>query len=146
MQELTFNELCGKKIQEARIAKNMSVQDLAYAIDPDNYEKTTKLIKYWERGNGFPDLNQIYKLADVIDIDPNMIFKLRENGRKSLSEVKQLTDKQVIRRERIQANFDDFALLWPAIVMTLGIVFVFKGWGAIWGFFEDLSRFFGFIS
>lgn len=145
MENLNFNQLCGQKLKEARNAKNMSQEDLAFALSKDDYEKTLKLIKYWEKGNGFPDLNQIYQLAEIIDIDPNEIFKLRENGRKSLSDVKQLTDKQVRKRDRIQANFDDFVLLWPAIVMTLAIVFVFKGWETIWSFLQNLSRFFGFM-
>ena len=145
MENLTFNELCGKKLKEARIAKNMSQEDLAFALNKEDYEKTLKVIKYWEKGNGFPDLNQIYKLAEIIEIDPNEIMQLRENGRKSLSDVKKLTDKQLRRRERIEANLEDLHLLFPALIMALVFVFVFKGWEAIWGWFENLSRFLGFI-
>ncbi|MBR2290183.1 MAG: helix-turn-helix domain-containing protein [Clostridia bacterium] len=145
MGDLTFNQLCGVKIREAREAKGMSQEDLAFALSKEDYEKILKLVRYWEKGNGFPDLEQIYKLAEILEMDPNLIMQLRENGRKSLSEAKRLTDKQVMRRDRIERNLDDLALLFPALMMALVFVFLFKGGDAIWGFFESVSRFFGFI-
>lgn len=127
MGDLTFNQLCGEKIRKARNAKGMSAEELAYSLNKDEYEKTLKLIKYWEKGNGYPDLNQIYKLAEIIEIDPNEIFELRENGRKKLSEKKQLSDRQVKIRDRIEANFEDFEMLFPVFLVTIIIVFVLGG-------------------
>ena len=148
MKEVDYNKLSGEKIKEARLAKNMTEQDLAYSLDPDNYEKTTKLIKYWEKGNGFPDLNQIYKLAEIIEINPNEIYYYRENGRKQFKENKkrkQLTERQYAIKSVINRNLEDLMDLLPVFFMLFVFIVWFKGWIPIYNFFKKISHFLGFI-
>ena len=38
MKEVNYNKASGERIREARIAKNLTEEELAYAIDPDNYK------------------------------------------------------------------------------------------------------------
>lgn len=146
---MTINQLCGEKIKEARTNKNMTIEELAYQMNSEKCDDIVKKIKYWEKGNGFPDLDQIYQLSEILELDPNLLFKLRENGRKSLSDAKQLTEKQVKRRERIDANFDDFGTYFPALVMVLVVVLLLKGPQAIIGFlysfFYKISSFLGLV-
>jgi transcriptional regulator with XRE-family HTH domain len=69
-------------IKEARENKNMTINDLAFAIDKNNIKKWERKIKKWENGKDYPDLNDIYKLAYVLEINPGEFLTIRNRGRK----------------------------------------------------------------
>ena len=120
MKEVNYNKLCGEKIKEARIAKNLTEQELAYSIDPDNFKEVTRLIKYWEVGNGFPDLNQIYKIAEILDMNPNELYYYSENGKRKINRNKgPMTVKQYDRKRYKELMMEDLENFGPAIVYAL---------------------------
>ena len=128
MKDVNYNKVAGEKIREARLAKNMTEQELAYALDTENYKKVEKLIKYWERGNGFPDLTQIYKMAEIIEIDPNEIYYYRENGTRKIKRNKgPMTIKQYDRKRRREMMMEDLENFGPAIVYALLLAIIILG-------------------
>ena len=152
MKNVNYNKVAGEMIRQARIEKKMTEQELAYAINPDDYIKITKLIKYWERGNGFPDLDQIYKLSEILEINPNELYYYRENGRKNLKEIskkKPMTQRQYDRKRFLEDNIEDFIIYFPAIIFSLVIVIILKGPSEvsqmIYGFFYKISHFFKLV-
>ena len=57
------NQKFGRFIASLRHEKNWTQKDLA-----DKLNVTDKAISKWERGLGFPDINQIEPLADVLGV------------------------------------------------------------------------------
>lgn len=166
--DLNFNQLCGKILREARVSKNISVEDVAFYLLPQKedksievnqkleekginnlqesvensyirkkifenaemektYKENIKKINYWENGNGFPDLNEIYKLAEIIDIDPNEIYKYRELGRKNLKGENKMSNWKYYRNRFIDTNMEALRDLFPFLVMAAIIWFLFVG-------------------
>ena len=155
MKDVNYNKASGELIRKARIAKNMTEQDLAYSIAPDNYIEVTRLIKYWEKGNGFPNLDQIYKIAEILEINPNELYYYRENERKKHLRVKNsgpMTIKQYDKKRHRELMMEDLENFGPAIVYAILIGILFVGptrmiyvfnwvWNTIKGFFIGLFPF-----
>ena len=172
MGNLNFNQICGKLIQDARIKKNLTVEDIAFYMLPKDenetslksqeieelkgtelekkvenaylrkkyfedvkfekmYQENVKKINYWEKGNGYPDLNEIYKLAEIIDIDPNEIYKYRELDRKNLKGEKSMSKWKYHINRLIDDNLETLKILFPALVFFIIIYFLFVGAGDI---------------
>ena len=129
-KEVNYNKASGEIIREARLAKNLTEQDLAYAIDPENYIEVTKLIKYWERGNGFPNLDQLYKLSEVIDVNVNEIQYYKDNENKKVIEKRKkrpMTIKEYNRKRYLETIMEDLEDLFPVIVYFIIFLFILVG-------------------
>lgn len=66
----------GKLIKEAREKKELSIEDLVWKINKPK-KVTAELIKKWEKGQEFPNLDCIYLLAENLDLNPNELFQKR---------------------------------------------------------------------
>ena len=66
----------GKLIKEAREKKELSIEDLVWQINKPK-KVTAELIKKWEKGQKFPDLDCIYLLAENLDLNPNELLNKR---------------------------------------------------------------------
>lgn len=65
----------GKLIRYGRLKKGMTEEEL---VDKINKPKiTVKLLKQWEKGTEFPDLDSIYYLAEELDLNPNDMLNKR---------------------------------------------------------------------
>ena len=71
---------CGKIIKEAREEKNMTINDLAFEIKSKNV--TEKTVKNWEDNKDYPNLDMIYKLAYILEINPTELLVFRDKCRK----------------------------------------------------------------
>lgn len=65
----------GKLIKEARIKQGLTEEELVWKINEPKI--TEKLIKEWEKGQEFPDLDSIYLLAEHLNLNPNELFNNR---------------------------------------------------------------------
>jgi transcriptional regulator with XRE-family HTH domain len=65
----------GKLIKEAREKQNLTVQELVWKIN--NIKITEKRIKNWEKGQEFPDLDEIYILSEHLNLNPNELLGKR---------------------------------------------------------------------
>ena len=65
----------GIKIKEAREKTGLSAEELSWKINDKDIDK--KKIVNWEKGREFPDLNDMYKLASYLDLNPNELLALR---------------------------------------------------------------------
>lgn len=72
--KICINSL-GLILKEARDKKNITIEELVFKA---NHPKITKknIIK-WEKGKGFPNLDEIYKLSEFLDLNPNKILDLK---------------------------------------------------------------------
>lgn len=66
----------GKLIKEAREKKELSIEDLVWQINKPK-KVTAELIKKWEKGQEFPDLDCIYLLAENLELNPNELLNKR---------------------------------------------------------------------
>ena len=78
---------CGMVIKEARESKELTVNDLAFAIskDKEKVKECEKKINMWEKDKAYPDMNEIYALANVLDVNPTELLILRDRHRKTLA-------------------------------------------------------------
>lgn len=72
--KMPLNSL-GVVIKEAREKKKLRPIDLAWKINLPNVSEKT--IKAWEKGKEFPNLDMMYKLAEILEINPNELLSLR---------------------------------------------------------------------
>ena len=73
-KKIPLNSL-GIKIKEAREKIGLSPEELSWKINDKNIDK--KKIKNWEKGQEFPDLDDMYKLATHLDLNPNELLAIR---------------------------------------------------------------------
>ena len=78
---------CGMVIKEARETKELTINDLAFAIskDKEKVKECEKKIIMWEKDKAYPDMNEIYALANVLDVNPTELLILRDRHRKTLA-------------------------------------------------------------
>ena len=65
----------GKIIKEARQKQGLTEEELVWKINQPKITK--KLIQAWEKGQEFPDLDNIYLLSEHLNLDPNELFNNR---------------------------------------------------------------------
>lgn len=65
----------GKLIKNARIQKNLSIEELVWKINKPQITKD--ILKKWEKGQEFPNLDNIYILAEYLDLNPNELLQKR---------------------------------------------------------------------
>jgi transcriptional regulator with XRE-family HTH domain len=103
----------GKFIQEARIKENMSISDIALKMNKNNTKYYEKKITLWEKNKDFPDLNDIYLLAEILNVDPTLMLTIRDRTRKNIYGIERKPRKNYAWLE----NFLDdlFHVFLPAI-------------------------------
>lgn len=69
-------EKTGKKIREARIAKNMTQMALA-----DEMNVSYQAVSNWERGNTLPDITKLPDLCAILDLDYDELLGDSKGGR-----------------------------------------------------------------
>lgn len=65
----------GKLIKEARMKQGLTEEELVWKINKPKITK--KLIHAWEKGQEFPDLDNIYVLAEYLNLNPNELLNNR---------------------------------------------------------------------
>ena len=71
---------CASIIKDARELKNMTISELCLEIKDRRINEKT--IKQWESSKAYPDLDMCYKLAYILEINPNELLWLRNYERK----------------------------------------------------------------
>lgn len=65
----------GIKIREAREKIDLTQEELVWKINDKTIDE--KKIKKWEKGQDFPNLDEMYKLATYLELNPNELLSLR---------------------------------------------------------------------
>lgn len=73
-KKIPLNSL-GIKIKEAREKLGLSPEELSWKINDKTIDK--KKIKKWEKGQEFPNLDEMYKLATHLELNPNELLAIR---------------------------------------------------------------------
>lgn len=63
-------EAMGKRIAQLRKARNLTQQQLA-----DQLNVTNRAISRWERGEGYPEITLLPKLADSLGVTTDETFR-----------------------------------------------------------------------
>lgn len=117
---LTF----GQYIQDARLAKGMTINDLAFAIDKNNVKKTEKKIKKWEACKAYPDLDDIYKLAYTIEINPGELLTIRNRGRKQFVRTSEPKPKKHNLERLLDTSYYSFIVFARIFLIIATVVFI----------------------
>lgn len=65
----------GKLIIDAMNEKNITIDILVEKINNPKINK--KVLKSWINGYDFPNLDDVYKLSEILELNPNELLKLR---------------------------------------------------------------------
>ncbi len=67
-------------LKEAREEKGLTITELVYEIRSEKVTKKT--IKRWEEDKEFPNLEMIYKLSEILELNPTELLIFRDRARK----------------------------------------------------------------
>ena len=114
----------GMVIKEAREEKNMTINDLAFEIseNKENVREYEKKIKNWEKDRDYPDMNEIYLLANAIGINPTDLMILRDRHRKTLSKKDTGKKYRKINVDEIKEYLYYIAVFLGRFVVFIGII------------------------
>jgi len=116
------NQKFGRFIASLRHEKNWTQKDLA-----DKLNVTDKAISKWERGLGFPDINQIEPLADVLGVS---IMEIMRGERIGNDEVpadnanESITDIINISEYQRRAERKTIAITTISVVALAAVIFL----------------------
>jgi transcriptional regulator with XRE-family HTH domain len=116
-------------IRDARVAKNMTINDLAFVIDKNNVKKVEKKIKNWEAGKDYPDLDDIYKLAYILEINPGELLTIRNRGRKQFVKKEEDKPKKHDMMRALDISYYSiiaFARIFLAIALIVFVIWLLK--------------------
>ena len=115
---------CGSVIKFAREEKGMTINDLAFEIskNKENIKEYEKKITNWEKDKDYPDMNEIYLLANVIGINPTDLIILRDRHRKTLSKKDKVKKYRKINVDEIKEYLYYIAVFLGRFVIFIGII------------------------
>ena len=115
---------CGSVIKFAREEKGMTINDLAFEIskNKENVKEYEKKITNWEKDKDYPDMNEIYLLANVIGINPTDLIILRDRHRKTLSKKDKVKKYRKINVDEIKEYLYYIAVFLGRFVIFIGII------------------------
>lgn len=120
------NLTCGEAIRNARNLKEMTVNDLAYAIsktkEREEVREYERKINQWESGRDNPNLDEIYLLAGVLEINPTELKELRDNPQRKF--VKTYRDKREYKAvtEQVKETLSDVIYTWGKLALIFSII------------------------
>ena len=88
-------------LKQARLAKNMSQEELAALIG-----KSKNVISNWERGDNKPDADVIFSLCDILNVDANYLLGWERNNSFSIS----ITEQSLIKKYRSLDSYGSKAI------------------------------------
>ncbi len=111
---------CGKIIKEAREEKNMTINDLAFEIKSKNV--TEKTVKNWEDNKDYPNLDMIYKLAYILEINPTELLVFRDKCRKKFIKKNNKIKTRKFNKEEFVENFYYIFIASCRVIIIVGVV------------------------
>ncbi len=121
---------CGSLIEEARIERKMTVNDLVNEINKrkkkDEKDIDIKTVIDWENSKSYPELDMCYKLAYILELNPTELLGLRNFERKKfkVKKIKRTIFNQPIPDEFFWSMKGILGL--AAIMMAFYFVIQFK--------------------
>ena len=111
-------------MREAREEKNMTINDLAYALvknkdDKELMKKWEKKITSWEEEKAYPTLEEIYQMAYIINLNPGELLEIRNRGRKQF--YKESNDPPIKKHDWIEIS-DNASIIFSCISKSFGVI------------------------
>ncbi len=117
---------CGQAIEEARNLKEMTINDLAFAMsktkEQEEVRSLEKKIDMWEKGRSNPSLEEIYDLSEVLGINPTELKELRDNPQKKF--VKTYRDDMEYKAvtNGLKETLSDIIITWGKLAIIFVII------------------------
>lgn len=73
MNAKNLKEIIDQRIREERYKRNLTLEELSEMVDI-----SPSFLGLVERGRKFPSVENLYKLSNVLGVDPGLLFKDRE--------------------------------------------------------------------
>ena len=132
----------GRYIKEAREEAGLTINDLAFEMVKDKYNDNLikdmeKQIKSWEKEKAYPTLEDIYKMAYIINVNPGELLTIRNRGRKQF--YRESDDPPTKRHDWIQIS-DDASIIF-SVVTKFFVFFALVIFSIV--FYKFIDTFFG---
>lgn len=132
----------GRYIKEAREEAGLTINDLAFEMVKDKYNDNLikdmeKQIKSWEKEKAYPTLEDIYKMAYIIKVNPGELLTIRNRGRKQF--YRESDDPPTKRHDWIQIS-DDASIIF-SVVTKFFVFFALVIFSIV--FYKFIDTFFG---
>ena len=132
----------GRYIKEAREEAGLTINDLAFEMvkDKENInliKNMEKQINSWEKEKSYPTLEDIYKMAYIIKVNPGELLTIRNRGRKQF--YRESDDPPTKRHDWIQIS-DDASIIF-SVVTKFFVFFALVIFSIV--FYKFIDTFFG---
>lgn len=132
----TFSEY----LQKGMEIKDYTIYNLMDIFEKRNVHHTEKEIKFWIKEAKYPDISDIYILAEVLELSPNDLLEAKQNMQEAgLNAVDMLTMRVVCNLIDVsiwKLHIINNVLFWVFLVGTCGTV-----WGIYVPIVSDIIRF-----
>lgn len=120
------NLTCGESIRNARNLKEMTINDLAFIMskskEQEEVREYERKIDLWEKGKDNPNLDEIYLLSEILELNPTELKELRDNPQKKF--VKTFRDEREYKAvtEQVKETLSDVIITWGKLALIFAII------------------------
>ena len=111
---------CGQIFKEAREEKGLTINDVAFALDKEKVKLYERKIKRWEANKDFPELEELYNLSFIIDINPTQMLEYREKFRKSFTK----TESDMKRPSQLSSDLSEMFYIITRVALNIFLIIV----------------------
>lgn len=134
----------GDIIKQTRTEKNMTIEELAeefskskikvsYKVE-NKFEYYKKKIKSWELNKDYPDLDEIYELSSILEINPNKLLIMRNTMRNNYKKINVFRKESKLFNEMPDTVYFAIQFILRVIIFLIIIFFIVKYCILIYGF------------
>lgn len=128
---------CGGAIKSARNLKEMTVNDLAFKMSKTKEQEEVRTyerkIEQWENGREDPSLDDIYLLADILDLNSTELKDLRDSKKKQFTKnykdetnYKSFTNNLKETLSTVIYTWGKLAVIFVIVLMSIYIIRLFN--------------------
>lgn len=120
------NLTCGEAIRNARNLKEMAINDLAFKMskskEHEEVREYERKIDLWEKGRDNPNLDEIYLLAEILELNPTELKELRDNPQKKFVKTYKDDMKYKAVTEQLKDTLSDVIYTWGKLALIFAII------------------------
>jgi transcriptional regulator with XRE-family HTH domain len=127
LKELDEYKTFGKQLREAMDLHGYSRSRIQDELSEQKLYATEKEIANWENDKSYPDITTIYKLAEMLDLDPNNLLKAKQLMQEAaLGSIDMLTIRVVcgvLEKSLVFAFWTGRFIFWSALIILISVSF-----------------------
>lgn len=85
----------GERLKKARNNKNISLKELSELLNERGNKVAISTISNWENNRNKPDVDTIFDLCSILNVEPNYMFNIGEKNKlqERIDVIKNISDK-----------------------------------------------------